>query len=412
MFKKFGTAFQRIGSAIKPVGSAIERKWTGHRVMVLASGAVVLVVILVAGTLVALGSGGTPQATATPGATPTTVISFAPTDSPSASPSDTALPSPSDTPEPSPTTPPPDGLAYADLDGVAVKPDLAHRLPMAVMVDDNIVARPQSGFSSASIVYQAPADGGEDRYMMVFQEGTSKDIGPVRSARPYYVYWAMEYKAMFGHYGGDSVVLHQILPRNTGNLYNMDALSGGSCPYHRIGTRKMPHNAYTNTAALISCLPKRHYPLTFQDMPVRNFRDDSPASQLPASQTITIPYRTGVVSYTYDRKTDSYLRYVSYRLQKDPANGQQVKARNIVVMFQALTYDTVNDPGHKRPVIANVGTGQAIVFNEGQAITATWAKASNTALTRLYDSAGNEIPFVRGEIFMQCVPIGTRVTYK
>jgi len=54
------------------------------------------------------------------------------------------------------------------------------------MVDDNKVARPQSGISSASIVYQAPADGGEDRYMMVFQEGTASAIGPVRSARPYY----------------------------------------------------------------------------------------------------------------------------------------------------------------------------------------------------------------------------------
>jgi len=43
------------------------------------------------------------------------------------------------------------------------------------------------GFSSASIVYQAMIDESSDRYMMVFQEGTASDIGPIRSARPYYV---------------------------------------------------------------------------------------------------------------------------------------------------------------------------------------------------------------------------------
>jgi len=41
---------------------------------------------------------------------------------------------------------------------------------------------------------------------------------------------------------------------------------------------------------------------------------------------------------------------------------------------------------------------------EGKAITATWKKPSARALTRFYDSSGNEIPFVRGEIFMRASP--------
>jgi hypothetical protein len=49
---------------------------------------------------------------------------------------------------------------------------------------------------------------------------------------------------------------------------------------------------------------------------------------------------------------------------------------------------------------------------EGQAIAATWKKTSNTALTRYYDSSGSEIPFVRGEIFMQSTPTGTAITVK
>jgi hypothetical protein len=334
-----------------------------------------------------------------------------PAPQPTPSPSPTATEVPAISPEETTSASPPPGLAYADLDGVVVASDLAHRLPVAIMVDDNTAARPQSGFSSASIVYQAPADGGEDRYMLVFQEGTASDIGPVRSARPYYIYWAAEYKAVFGHYGGDAQSLKQVIPAMSAAIYNMDALEGQPCPYHRISTRAMPHNAYTNTAAQISCAAKYKYPAIYQGVPVRAFADDSPLSERPASQTISIPYHTGSVSYKFDPATDSYLRSVDGHVQIDQANKQQVHARNVVVLFQTLTYDSKIQPGYNRPVLANVGSGKAIVFKEGQAIVGTWKKSSNTDLTRFYDASGNEIPLVRGRIFIQSVPTSTKVTY-
>jgi hypothetical protein len=299
------------------------------------------------------------------------------------------------------------------LDGVLAPPNLAHRLPMAISIGDNAVARPQSGFSSASIVYQSYEEYSEDRYMMIFQEGTATDIGGVRSARPYYVRWAAEYKALLGHFGGDTKVLLQTIPALSGSIYNMDDLSGGSCPYHRITTRVAPHNAYTNSAALIACLPKLGYPTTYQGGPDRPFVDDSPAADRPASQTVTVPYHTVSVGYQFDPATDKYIRLLNGQKQIDPANNQQVFARNIVVMFQTVSNDYFEtSTAIQRINIGNVGSGNAIVFKEGKAITGTWKKTSDTALTRFYDGSGNEIPLVRGEIFMQSVPPGTAVTYK
>ncbi len=376
----------------------IERIWTGHRALVIAVSAIAIVAIVATGVLIVVRPGGTAQATATPSATPTAVAS------PSASDSPTPLPSPSPTLEGSPTPIPAD-WAYSDLDGVAAPASLAHRLPLAIMIDDNKVARPQSGFSSASIVYQAPADGGEDRYMLVFQEGTATDIGPVRSARPYYVYWAAEYKAAYCHFGGDAESLQHVIPAMLGAIYNMDALTS-RCPYRRVNTRVKPHNAYTTSSDVIAGAAALHYPSVYQGLPTRTFRDDTPLLQRPASQVISIPYRTAQVGYAFDPATDSYLRSVDGKLQTDPANGQQVKARSIVVMFQALS--TLSDG---RPFVANVGSGKAHVFLEGRAISATWKKTSKTALTRLYDSSGAEIPFVRGAIFIQSVPIATTVTF-
>ena len=384
---------------------SIGRIWADHKAPAIAVGAILVVAIVAGSLLLVVGQGGTAQASATPSAMP----SDSPSPFPSPSDSPTSLPSPSDTPTAAPA---PGELVYADLDGVLIRADLAHRLPMAISIGDNAVARPQSGFSSASIVYQSYEEYGEDRYVMIFQEGTATDIGGVRSARPYFVRWVAEYKALYGHFGGDSKVLNEVIPAMSGSIYNMDDLFGGSCPYHRTTTRVAPHNAYTNSAALISCLTQKGYPTTYQGGPTRPFVDDTPATDRPASQSITVPYHTVSVGYQFDPATDKYIRLLNGKKQIDPANNQQVFARNIIVMFQTVSNDYLDSSGIQRIDISNVGSGKAIVFKEGKAINGTWKKTSDTALTRYYDDSGNEIPLVRGEIFIQSVPPGTAVTAK
>jgi hypothetical protein len=391
---------------IERLRASVERIWTDHRAPAIAVSVIAVVAIVAASLLIVIGPGGTSPAGATPSATELAITSSS---SPSSSDSSIPLFSPSETPAAAET---PGELVYSDLDGVLAPSNLAHRLPLAVMISDNAIDRPQSGISSASIVYQVPMEGGEDRYMAVFQEGTASDIGGVRSARPFFVYWVAEYKALYAHVGGDPKVLNQVIPANANNFYNMDAINGGGCPYHRTTTRPAPHNDYTNSAALISCAANLHYPSTYQNLPTRTFRDDTPAGERPTSQVVSIPYHTGTVGYQYDPKTDTYLRIIDGKPEIDPANNSQVYARNVVVMYQAVSLDPQTDPGYNRILLGNVGSGKATLFIEGKTISATWNKTSNTALTRFYDSSGKEIPLVRGEIFMQVVPTGTTVTAK
>ena len=379
----------------------LQRISASRRTRLIAVPAVAVVVVL-AGSLLLVSTGvGTSHASPSPTASPTP------------SPTPTASPSPTPTPVPIPTpTPFPSGMAYAPLDGVLTTTALANREAIAIMVDDNKVARPQSGISSASIVYQAPADGGEDRYMMVFQEGTASAIGPVRSARPYYVYWANEYKAVFGHYGGDSIARHYTIPQAAAarSIFNLDALSGSGCAYHRVNTRPSPHNAYTSTGALLTCIAKKKgYPTTYQKMPTRTFTDDSPIADRPSSQNISIVYRTGTVGYQYNWVTNSYLRLINGGAEIDPANNSKVYARSIVVMYQNLYY-AKTEPNHNRPQVQSVGSGKALIFQEGKETIGTWKKKSNTALTRFYDATGKEISLVRGEIFIQSIPPSYKVT--
>jgi hypothetical protein len=303
----------------------------------------------------------------------------------------------------------------SDLDGVYAPPNLAYREPIAVMIDDHSLARPQSGISSASIVYQAPADGGIARYMYVFQEGTATSIGPVRSTRTYYVAWAEEYRAVLGHFGGDSISLKVLLPPaiKAKAIYNMDALKGKQgCPYHRVTTRIRPHNAYTSTGALYNCAAYLGYPTTYRLAPTRRFRDDTPYAFRPTAQSITINYKNDVIGYQFDRTTDSYLRLVGGKPQIDPANNSQVHARSIIVMYQGLSVSKSSEAGHSRPVVANIGSGKALIFQEGRQVVGTWKKKNATGLTRFYDAKGQEISLVRGEIFIQSIPTSYKVTIK
>lgn len=369
----------------------------------IAAGAIA-VVVLIAG-LAAVAALGRLSTTATlPVATPSP--SLLPSVSPSLSPEITE----SASPEPSRTVAP-SAIGVA-IDGMPVFGSVIP-LPVAVMVDDNVIARPQSGFNAASIVYQAPADGGEDRYMLVFQELPAPDIGPVRSGRPYFVRWAADYRAGFGHYGGDQFT-KDYLPTIDGRLiYDIDALRHANDAYHRIDSRPAPHNAYTNIDALRTVAQQLGAPdHMVAGLAARLFKDDAAEADRPPSASISIPYYRGATAYSYDRATNSYLRSVAGSPQIDAADGKQVTAKDVVVLFMVLTTDSVSEPGHDRPVLANVGSGKAIVFRDGQAVVGTWKKPDVGALTRFYDGSGQEIALDRGRIFIQAVPTGTNVTYK
>ena len=111
------------------------------------------------------------------------------------------------------------------------------------MIDDHLDARPQSGFNAASVVWQAPAEGGIPRYMMIFQDQVPAAVGPVRSARYYYIAWAAEWRAVYAHAGGSPQALRDArTPKGHGQcVYNADEFRwGGALPPadHARGSRR------------------------------------------------------------------------------------------------------------------------------------------------------------------------------
>jgi hypothetical protein len=359
-------------------------------------------VVLLATTLAA---GCTPAAAVTPLPPPTAVPTPVPA---TPSPIPTIPPAPTATPVPTPTP----LSAESVLTGLPVDPKLGHRTPVAVMIDDARAARPQSGFNGASIVFQAPADGWETRYLMIYGEGDSPQVGPVRSARFFLVQWSIETASIIGHYGGDRKS-RRFIRYEKDLLTDVDALGKGAKAFHRISSRRAPHNGYTSTKALRKQGTKLGAEaLMPAEIRGRAFTDPSPLEARAAKQTIRVPYRTNVITWTYDRATNLYRRSVDGRAHVDPADGKRVTATNVVVLFQKFRIDTHIEPGHARPVLTTTGKGAAWIYREGRVVKATWKKDRDVAPTLLFDANGKEIPLIRGRTFFQVVPKGTKVTHR
>jgi hypothetical protein len=335
---------------------------------------------------------------------------------PSSSPSSeaTATPSPTATPMPTPTpTPVPTPvLVRAPLTGLMVTERVASQHPIALMIDDASGARPQSGFNAAAVVWQAPVEGGVPRYMMIFQDQMPTDVGPVRSARSYFIQWAAEWKAVYGHVGGSPQAQATLRTQGNGQLvYNADQFRWGGTYYRRVSARRAPHNVYSDGKSL-RIMATRVGAKNELLKPFWRFGKDAPLAERPSGGIIRVVYPQNSIEYRYDRATNTYLRGVSGQSkQLDAATGKRVAPKNVVVMM--VSFRPLNDGSNKHRLVAkNVGSGKAWIATNGRTIVGTWKKASITGPTRFYDKDGEPVTLTAGQTFIQVMPLGSKVTIK
>jgi Protein of unknown function (DUF3048) N-terminal domain/Protein of unknown function (DUF3048) C-terminal domain len=370
-------------------------------------------VVVVAVALVALGALAAPHPVTSrsePTASPSATAAPSATPAPSASTSPAATASAAPTPAPTPTPGP--SLVVGALDGLPTTAAAAAQHPIAVMVDDLRAARPQSGFSAASIVWQAPAEGGIPRYMMIFNERMPRSVGPIRSSRLYFIAWASEWRSVYVHVGGSPQALATLRAKGHGQLvYNADGYIYEGRYLFRITSRVPPHNEYTDgphLRSLANVVGGRDRPLK----PVWTFAPDAPLAARPTGGSIDVSYPYNHIHYAYDRASNTYRRsVVGEKAQVDAATGTRVAPKNVVTIV--MHFGPLNDghPEKKRLEADFVGSGRAWVSRNGVTTRATWRKASIGAPTLLFDGAGHPITLTAGQTFVQVVPSASAVRF-
>lgn len=295
------------------------------------------------------------------------------------------------------------------LDGVLVPPDQAKSNTYAIMIENEISSRPPSALDKASVVYSALAEGGITRFMALYPVGGEKlaQIGPVRSARPYFITEAEEYKALYVHAGGSPQAL-SYLKSSASNVIDFNQFSHGG-NFIRDDSRPAPHNLYTDSDKLFLGL-KQVAPNLTPTFTSWTFKDEAAFDSRPATvNDIVINYSAFnyKVKYTYDRVQNRYQRF-----QADKAHvtrqGDQIYAKDVIVEF----VKTGLISGEKQRLQMDlVGTGRMLMFRDGTAIEGTWKKDSNTARTQFLDKDGNTLALNPGPIWIELVPTDRTVTY-
>jgi hypothetical protein len=325
-----------------------------------------------------------------------------PSPSPSPSPTPTPTPTPVPTPTPTPTPEPTPTPVPAPLTGLPVKASIAVRHPIAVMIDDLRPARPQSGLHLADVVWHAPAEGGIPRYMAIFQSQLPASIGPVRSARSYYIAWAAEWKAVYAHAGGSPQALATLRSKGRGQyVYDANEFRYGGKYFHRSTARYAPHNVYTDGKTLRK-LAKVLKAKDREYKPAWTFAADAPLDARPYGGSITVSYPANKITYRYARTTNTWRRSVSGEgRQYDAADGKRIQPKNVVVMW--VNFAQTGDRKHRLEADL-IGTGKVAVFTNGKQYNGTWKKTSTTKPTRFYNKAGEPITLTAGQTFVQVIP--------
>ena len=298
------------------------------------------------------------------------------------------------TPAPSPTPP-----TVSKLNGSVVAQDAAYLTPLAVMIENHQEARPQSGLSDADLVYEAIAEGGITRFMAVFADPRKAvRVGPVRSARTYFVDFATELGAFYAHVGGAADALAQIASTK---VYDLNQFGIGEPVFRRDFSRNvaLEHTMYSTTDALWRYATEtKKWPAEASYAPW-TFADDAAPAARPASQTVKVSFSSAdfAVEWNYDPATNAYARKMAGKPHLNATDGAQITASDVILQVVQRA-----KAGEKTWKYTLTGQGKAVVIKNGIQVAATWKK-TGTGRTAYYDEGGQEIPLTKGKVWVEII---------
>ncbi len=215
----------------------------------------------------------------------------------------------------------------------------------AVMVENSAEAWPLIGLADARLVFEAPVEGAIPRFMLVFDDKQEVDqIGPVRSARPYYVEWANGLDAMYAHVGGSPEGLQLI---KTLGVKDLNEFFWGQF-FWRSTNRYAPHNVYTSIERLTEAYETREF--DDQELEILfAYEQDADNDQRGEAQFISIPFSSISSIYTagweYQKEQNQYQRYQRNDKQVE-MDDAEVFAKNIIVVFSDIS--VIDDEGRRK----------------------------------------------------------------
>lgn len=282
---------------------------------------------------------------------------------------------------------------YAPFTGEEVSEESFKSTPYFVIIENLKAARPQSGMIAGDIVYETMAEGGIPRTIVLFQSKSVEKIGPVRSARPYFLDLVKEYNLPFGHCGGSEEALNII---RKDRLMSLDEMAYTST-YLRDKERKAPHNLYTSTEKMINTAIEKSYDKT----PNAKFTFDKEYwDKVVGTPGNTIDMKlSSYYSTSYSYKDGKYLKSMDGAPAMDKETKTQLSVKNIIIQKTNITLQ--KDKIHVD--IKLIGNGTGYFISNGKVIEMNWERKDKNSQTIIKDKSGNPIPFNVGNTWWNII---------
>lgn len=295
-----------------------------------------------------------------------------------------------------------EGKAIAPLTGLAVDEAMDHPIVM-VMLNNHPKARPQTGLNRADIVFEVLAEGEITRFAAFYHSETMGTIGPVRSARPYYLDLAEGFHAVVAHAGGSPAAKERF---DQPGYPHLDGISAGESYFWREDFRQAPHNLYTSMEKLLQGAKDNGW-ADHEHVPQLLFSatDEDIAVDEAAHQIDIIYGPLYDIGYTYDAAAERYTRFTQGEEQIDRETNTSLTMENILVI--EAPHRVVDDQGRRE--IELTGSGEGWLFQKGSMREIEWRYEEG--FPRPY-ADGQELLLVPGKTWVNVVPKETEVTFQ
>ncbi len=332
----------------------------------------------------------TPRPVATTVPQPTSTATTSPT------------PAPTATATPDPNVNPLTGLVVGSVEA------LQHR-PVLVRYGHDRESRPQSGLSSADMVYEELAEGNfVTRITGVFLSKIPEVAGPIRSTRLAVFEMLHQLDAALVDAGASDPIMWMLstLPQYP----QFRHVGYGGEYFFRGENQPAPFNLYVRLPQI-----RARMIADGTDKPI-HVHNMAFSPQVPAGDAVTrihVPYPGAApVDYRYDAASGTYLRSVEGVPHTDALTGTQLAPDNVVVIYcEHKKTDIVEDKlGNTAIMVWWVDTGRAQIFRDGVMIEGRWSRPQAADQMRLVDADGNDIPLKPGQTWIEIVPLDYKIT--
>lgn len=275
--------------------------------------------------------------------------------------------------------------------------------PYAIMINNVEGARKlQSGLQDAYMVYELMVEGGITRYLALFLDQTTERIGSIRSARHYYLDYALENDAIYVHHGYSPQAREDWSKLGVDRIEVNESTTGWR---DKSASKTYEFTLFTNIEKLGKGIRSKRTERN-KDLLLNYSVDNIDISQMegaiPANK-IDIKYSNNTTTnYKYDTDNNIYLRSVNNKSQNDYVTGKQLTVKNIIVY--KVKYSNIQGDDKGRQTIDNVGNGTGYYISNGYAVPITWKKDSRSSATIYKYNNGKEIQVNDGNTFIQIMP--------